>query len=104
MFICEIRASASSQERRNNRRGTPGETPLVQDGPASSRAAMKDFWISCGHHLLDRDQRGGLLVTDEFIKAYLARPELTPPAACVVERTIHAALLANPRRPVDRSE
>ena len=24
---------------------------------------MKDFWLSCGHHLLDRDVGGGLLVT-----------------------------------------
>jgi hypothetical protein len=39
---------------------------------------MKDFWLSCGHHLLDRDAGGGLVVTDEFLKAYLARPELTP--------------------------
>jgi hypothetical protein len=63
---------------------------------------MKDFWLSCGHHLLDRDQGGGLLVTDEFLKAYLARPELAPPPdACVVERTLHAALLADPRRPVE---
>jgi Family of unknown function (DUF6352) len=62
---------------------------------------MKDFWLSCGHHLLDRDGGGGLLVTDEFLKAYLARPELTPPPdACAVERTLHAALLAEPRRPV----
>ena len=42
---------------------------------------MKDFWLSCGHHLLDRDAGGGLVVTDEFLKAYLARPELTPPAS-----------------------
>jgi hypothetical protein len=62
---------------------------------------MKDFWLSCGHHLLDRDAGGGLVVTDEFLKAYLARPELTPPPdACAVERTLHAALLAEPRRPV----
>ena len=34
------------------------------------------------------------MVTDEFLKVYLARPELTPPPeACVVERTLHAALL-----------
>jgi hypothetical protein len=66
---------------------------------------MKDFWLSCGHHLLDRDEGGGLVVTDEFLKAYLARPELAPPAdACVVERTLHAALLTNPRRPVEPSE
>jgi hypothetical protein len=66
---------------------------------------MHDFWLSCGHHLLDRDDGGGLVVTDEFLKAYLARPELAPPDdACVVERTLHAALLTNPRRPVDASE
>jgi hypothetical protein len=62
---------------------------------------MRDFWLSCGHHLLDRDAGGGLVVTDEFLKAYLARPELTPPPdACAVERTLHAALLADPRRAV----
>jgi hypothetical protein len=66
---------------------------------------MKDFWLSCGHHLLDRDDGGGLLVTDEFLKAYLARPELAPPPdACIAERTLHAALLLNPRRPVTATE
>jgi hypothetical protein len=66
---------------------------------------MPDFWLSCGHHLLDRDDGGGLLVTDEFLKAYLARPELAPPPdACIAERTLHAALLTNPRRPVAASE
>ena len=66
---------------------------------------MKDFWRSCGHHLLDRDRGGGLVVTDDFLKAYLARRELTPPPeACVVERTLHAALLADPRRPVDPTD
>jgi len=66
---------------------------------------MKDFWLSCGHHLLDREAGGGLVVTDEFLKVYLARPELTPPPeACAVERTLHAALLAEPRRPVAASD
>jgi len=66
---------------------------------------MSDFWISSGHHLLDREQGGGLLVTDEFLKLYLARPEMIPPAeACAVERTLHAALLANPRMPVLASD
>jgi hypothetical protein len=68
-------------------------------------AANKDFWVSCGHHLLDRDAGGGLIVTDEFIKVYLARPELVPPAeACVAERTLHAMLVAEPRRPVSSGE
>jgi hypothetical protein len=66
---------------------------------------MKDFWLSCGHHLLDRDEGGGLVVTDEFLKAYFARPELAPPPeACVVEKTLYAALMADPRRPVDAGE
>jgi uncharacterized protein DUF6352 len=66
---------------------------------------MNDFWISSGHHLLDRDEGGGLHVTDEFLKLYLARPELLPPPdACAVERTLHAALLANPRSPIATSD
>ncbi|HEX3439326.1 MAG TPA: DUF6352 family protein [Pseudolabrys sp.] len=66
---------------------------------------MNDFWISCGHHLLDRAEGGGLKVTDEFLKVYLARPELIPPAdACGVERTLHGALLADPRMPVSASD
>src|SRR4051812_48379020 len=66
---------------------------------------MKDFWLSCGHHLLDRDPGGGVVVTDDFLKVYLARPELTPPAdACVVEKTLHAALMADPRRAVSAEE
>jgi hypothetical protein len=66
---------------------------------------MNDFWISSGHHLLDRDQAGGLRVTDEFLKLYLARPELLPPPeACAAERALHAVLLANPRMPVSESD
>jgi hypothetical protein len=66
---------------------------------------MPDFWLSCGHHLLDRDEGGGLVITDDFLKAYLARPELAPPSdACAAERSLHTALLGNPRRPVTGSE
>ena len=62
---------------------------------------QRDFWLSCGHHLLDRDEDGGLLVTDEYLKAYLARPEITPPAvACAAERSLHSRLLGDPRQPV----
>jgi Family of unknown function (DUF6352) len=66
---------------------------------------MNDFWISCGHHLLDRDEGGGLLLTDDFLKVYMARPELIPPPeACEAERALHAALLADPRRKVTASD
>jgi Family of unknown function (DUF6352) len=61
----------------------------------------RDFWLSCGHHLLDRGEDGGLVATDEFLKAYLARPEMTPPPdACVAERSMHRDLLNDPRQPV----
>jgi len=66
---------------------------------------MRDFWISCGHHLLDRSAGGGLVVTDEFLKAYFARPELVPPEdACTAERRLHRELFADPRRPVGDEE
>src|ERR687884_2189023 len=68
-------------------------------------SANKDFWLSCGHHLLDRDAGGGLVLTDGFLKVYLARPELAPPPdACVVEKTLHATLMADPRRAVSTDE
>jgi Family of unknown function (DUF6352) len=64
-------------------------------------SASRDFWLSCGHHLLDRDGTGKLLVTDEFLKVYLARPELVPPPeACSAERQLHDAVLSDPRQPV----
>ena len=67
-------------------------------------SAWRDFWLSCGHHLLDRDAAGRLLVTDEFLKAYLARPELMPPPeACSAERGLHSALLRDPRQAIAAS-
>lgn len=67
---------------------------------------MKDFWLASGHHLLDRDDAGRLQVTDAFLKAYLARPELLPPeTACDAERRLHHELLMHhPRRPVGADE
>lgn len=66
---------------------------------------MTDFWHSCGHHFLDRDESGGYVVTDDFLKVYLARPELIPPPeACSAERNLHAALIADPRRTVAASD
>ena len=64
-----------------------------------------DFWLTCGHHLLDRDAAGRLLVTDEFLKVYLARAELVPPPeACAAERRLHGGLLSNPRQAVTWSQ
>jgi hypothetical protein len=65
----------------------------------------KEFWLSSGHQLTERNDAGRLLVTDEFLKAYAARPELAPPdEACAAERRLHAAWLADPRRPIEARE
>jgi hypothetical protein len=65
----------------------------------------KHFWASSGHVLLEHDASGGLLVTDEYLKAYLARKELIPPEdACAAERALHARLLDDPRAAVTAAE
>jgi hypothetical protein len=64
-------------------------------------SAKRDFWLTSGHHLLDRDAEGRLRISGDFIRAYLARPELVPPAdACSAERELHRLLLEDPWRPV----
>ena len=66
---------------------------------------MREFWVASGHHLTRRADHGGLIVTPELIMAYLARPELMPPAdACEAERNLHASLLADPLRPVSKAD
>jgi len=66
---------------------------------------MREFWVASGHHLTHRAEHGGLVATPELIMAYLARPELMPPAdACDAERKLHASLLADPLRPVSRGD
>lgn len=66
---------------------------------------MREFWVASGHHLTRRGDHGGLVATPELIMAYLARPELMPPDdACEAERNLHAALLADPLRPVSKRE
>lgn len=62
---------------------------------------MKPFWVHSGLALLDVDEHGGLIVTDEFLAAYLRRPELAPvPESCAAERALHDRLLAAPRAAV----
>lgn len=66
---------------------------------------MREFWVASGHHLTRRADHGGLVATPELIMAYLARPELMPPAdACAAERNLHASLLADPLRTVAKED
>jgi Family of unknown function (DUF6352) len=64
-----------------------------------------EFWVSSGHLLLQRNDAGHLAVTDEFLKAFYARPEvLPPPEACEAERALHARLMIAPSDPVTADE
>lgn len=63
---------------------------------------MPAYWPSCGYELLSRDADGRLVVTDDFLRALLARPELAPvPESCAAELALHAALQDSPRLAVD---
>lgn len=65
----------------------------------------RDFWVTSGHVLLDRTVDGRLAATDDFLRAIFARPEVAPvPESCATERSLHAALLEDPRRPVSDVE
>lgn len=66
---------------------------------------MPDFWRNSGFHLLERDPAGRLRVTDDFLRAYYLRPEVHPvEESNDAERALHAALMDDPRRPVQEKE
>ena len=68
-------------------------------------SVARDFWLSSGHHFLDRNADGRLVLTDEFLKVYLARHELMPPPdACGAEQALYRALLNDPMRLVRTGE
>jgi len=60
----------------------------------------EDLWRGSGFQLLTRDDTGQLAVTDDFLRAYLLRPELAPPEeATLLERHLHTRLMDDPRTP-----
>ena len=62
---------------------------------------MPDFWRSCGFRLLERQAQGTLRVTDDFLRSFLARPELAPvPESGPAELEIHDRLSSEPRTPI----
>lgn len=65
---------------------------------------MQDFWRNSGFHLLERDRDGRLTLTDDFLRAYLARPEIRPvEESGPNEIALHQALLEDPRQEVAES-
>jgi len=64
-----------------------------------------ELWPNAGYRLLQRDPSGRLLVTDDFLGAYLSRPELAPAGdSCDAERALHARLLEDPALAIGESD
>jgi hypothetical protein len=58
----------------------------------------QDFWRNSGFHLLERDNEGRLSITDDFLRAYLMRPEIRPAEESGPnEIALHEALMEDPR-------
>lgn len=73
--------------------------------PPPMAARRPDFWQNSGFGLLARDPQGHLTITDDFLRAYLARPEIAPvEESCAKERALHASLLAEPKRAVSADD
>jgi hypothetical protein len=63
---------------------------------------VQDFWRNSGYHLLERNAQGRLAVTDDFLRAYLLRPEIRPvEESGPNEIALHDSLLDDPRQEVD---
>lgn len=64
-------------------------------------APMQNFWPSSGFSSLQCNERGWLLPSDDYLRLFLARPELAPvPESCQSELLLHAALLEAPAKSV----
>lgn len=69
------------------------------------RRAARDFWLSSGFRLVRRDPEGRLAVTEDYLRAYYARPEIHPTdESCPAEIALFEALMAAPFRPVGEAE
>ena len=71
----------------------------------AAAVSPRDFWRSSGFHCLRRDAAGHLAVTDDFLRAYLGRPELRPAVeAAPGECALHDKLWVAPRADVAAGE
>ena len=73
----------------------------MQNFPPSSPSCGPPVGPLVGDFALQRNERGWLLPSDDFLRTFLARPELAPvPESCRAELALHAALLETPSKPV----
>ena len=67
--------------------------------------AAPALWPESGWQLLARDAQGWLVPTDDWLRVWLARPELAlVDGSCRAETALHRALLRQPGRAVKPSE
>ena len=66
---------------------------------------MTNFWPHSAYKTLEVGSDNQLLVTDDFLRTYLLRPELhLVPESCDAERTLHQRLTENPRAAISDAD
>ncbi|QWE17008.1 DUF6352 family protein [Polynucleobacter sp. AP-Nino-20-G2] len=66
---------------------------------------MTNFWPHSAYKTLDVGSDNQLLLTDDFLRTYLLRPELNlVPESCDAERSLHQRLMADPRVVIAEAE
>ncbi|MDC0549061.1 DUF6352 family protein [Alphaproteobacteria bacterium] len=66
---------------------------------------INDFWLTSGWHLLDKDQSGCLVPTEDFMRAYFYRPEVAPiEESCEAEIELHKKLVEAPFVKVEKRD
>ncbi len=66
---------------------------------------MTNYWPSSAYQTLKIGPDNQLLVTDDFLRTYLLRPELNlVPESCDAEKALHQRLTNNPRADIPESD
>ena len=66
---------------------------------------MTNYWPNSAYQTLLPSPDGQLLVTDDFLRTYLQRPELgLVPESCAAELALHQRLSENPRADISEQE
>ena len=64
-----------------------------------------NYWPLCGYAFLETNTASHLVVTDDFLRFLLERPELAPmEASCAAEIDLHQYLLENPRSEISSDQ
>ena len=66
---------------------------------------MSNYWPNSAYQTLLTSPDGQLLVTDDFLRTYLQRPELSlVPESCAAEQALNQRLTENPRIEITEQE